>query len=63
MSDSVNVISEDEFVSRYPLRPNHLDPDACWSYGDGDDGCLFETFGEELDLRAAAGSGDRLDAR
>ena len=47
-TNSVIVISEEEFNSRYPLRLNHLDPNACWSYGDG--GYLFETYGEEIDF-------------
>jgi hypothetical protein len=48
MSDSFVELSEDEFCAQYPLRPNHLNPDACWSYGG--DGCLFETYGEERDF-------------
>ncbi len=37
-------LTEDEFCELYPLLANHLDPNASW------DGCLFETFGEELDF-------------
>ena len=42
-------ITEDEFDATYPLRPNHLNPNASWTIGDGP-GCLFETYGEELDF-------------
>lgn len=41
-------LTEDEFEQRYPLVPNHINPNASWSYGDGA-GCLFETYGPELD--------------
>jgi hypothetical protein len=40
-------ITEDEFDATYSLRPNHLNPNASWTIGDGP-GCLFETYGEEL---------------
>jgi hypothetical protein len=40
-------MTEDEFDATYPLVPNHFDPDASWTFGDGP-GHLFETFGEEL---------------
>ena len=40
-------LTEDEFDAAYPLRPNHLNPNASWAIGDGP-GCLFETYGEEL---------------
>ena len=46
MTDDLIEITEDEFDATYPLRTNHLRPDASWDYGDG--GCLFETCGEEL---------------
>jgi len=42
-------ITEDEFNERYPLVENHLNPNAGWCLGDGR-GCLFETYGEELDF-------------
>lgn len=42
-------ITEDEFDATYPLRPNHLNPKASWTIGEGP-GCLFETYGEELDF-------------
>jgi hypothetical protein len=41
-------ITEDEFDERFPLMPNHLNPNASWSCGDSGAGCLFETFGSEL---------------
>lgn len=42
-------ITEDEFDSRYPLIANHLNTHAGWAFND-DRGCLFETYGEELDF-------------
>ena len=53
MTDSANTtvidITEDEFDETYSLRKNHLNPNASWVIGDGP-GCLFETYGEELDF-------------
>jgi hypothetical protein len=40
-------LSEAAFAAQYPLRTNHLNPNAVWAYGDGA-GCFFETFGDEL---------------
>lgn len=37
-------LTEDEFDERYPLVANHLNPHAGWN------GCLFETYGPELDF-------------
>ena len=46
--DTIHLeITEDEFDARYPLVPNHLNPNASWGFGDSG-GCLFETYGEEL---------------
>ena len=42
-------ITEDEFDAQYPLVTNHINPHASWVTGDGP-GCLFETYGEELDF-------------
>lgn len=42
-------LSEDAFDSHYPLVRNHLNPGASWTFDDGQ-GCLFETYGEELDF-------------
>jgi hypothetical protein len=36
------VLTEDDFLVRFKPAPNHIDPNA------GFDGCMFETFGEEL---------------
>jgi hypothetical protein len=46
MTDAL-TITEDEFDDRFPLLPNHLNPNASWVIGDGP-GFLFETYGEEL---------------
>jgi hypothetical protein len=35
-------LTEDDFIARFKPVPNPIDPDA------GFDGCLFETFGEDL---------------
>jgi hypothetical protein len=42
-------ISEEQLDARYQFQPNHLNPNASWTYND-DPGCLFETFGEELEF-------------
>ena len=42
-------LTEEEFDARFPLLPNHLNPNASWAYGENP-GCLFETYGEELDF-------------
>lgn len=39
-------ISKAEFDDRHPLLTNHLDPHAGWAVADA--GCLFETYGREL---------------
>ncbi len=39
-------MSEEMFEARFPLQQNHLNPNASW------DGCLFETFGEEVEFVA-----------
>ena len=49
MTTTTTQLTEDEFDAKYPLLTNHLDPNASWSFGDGP-GCLFATFGEELDF-------------
>jgi hypothetical protein len=43
------LFNEDDFHERYPLLENHLNPNASWSIGSGR-GCLFETYGEELEF-------------
>ena len=42
-------MTEDDFDKQYPLVTNHIDPNASWAFDDGP-GCLFETYGEELDF-------------
>lgn len=42
-------LSEDAFDALFPLVPNHLNANATWCLG-GSGGCLFETFGEELEF-------------
>jgi hypothetical protein len=47
MTNTLIELSEVAFAAQYPLRTNHLNPTACWAYGESA-GCLFETFGDEL---------------
>ena len=42
-------MTEDEFDRQYPLITNHINRNASWAFGDSP-GCLFETYGEELDF-------------
>ena len=42
-------LTEDQFEERYTLLVNHIDPNASWASGD-ENGCLFETYGPELDF-------------
>ncbi len=46
-TDTFKELTEDEFDALYPLIPNHLNPSASWTLGEGR-GCLFETYGDEL---------------
>ena len=47
MTPDLITLTEDEFDATYPLKTNHLRPDASWAFGEGG-GCLFETYGDEL---------------
>ena len=47
--NTIIEINEYQFDARFPLRPNHLNPNAPWAFGDGP-GYLFETFGEEFNF-------------
>ncbi len=49
MTNNVIQMTEDEFDATYPLLTNHLNPHASWGFS-GEGGCLFETYGEELDF-------------
>jgi hypothetical protein len=49
MPSTLIEMTEDEFESQYPLVTNHLNPNAGWAF-DEHPGCLFETFGEELEF-------------
>ena len=46
---TIITITEEQFDATYSLLPNHLNPHASWVIGD-EPGCLFETYGEELDF-------------
>ncbi len=41
------AIEEEAFIERFRPVPNHLDDNASFDFGDG--GCIFETYGPELD--------------
>jgi hypothetical protein len=47
MTNTLIVMTEDQFDATYTLVTNHLNPHATWMLGDGP-GCLFETYGEEI---------------
>jgi hypothetical protein len=49
MPETFIEFSEDAFDASFPLLPNHLNPNASWTFGEGR-GCLFETFGDELEF-------------
>jgi hypothetical protein len=49
MTDTVIELTEEEFDTRFPLVPNHINPTATWAVGDGP-GCLFETSGPEFEF-------------
>ena len=48
MTTTCLELTEDQFAEQYPLLTNHLNPHASWGNERG--GCLFETYGEELDF-------------
>lgn len=47
MTSTLFPIGEEEFVAHYRPVPNHLNDNASFDFGNG--GCLFETYGAELD--------------
>ncbi len=49
MTTTLIEMTEDEFDKHYPLLTNHINPNASWAFGERP-GCLFETYGEELDF-------------
>jgi hypothetical protein len=49
MTDNFIELSEDQFDELFPLVQDHLNPTSSWAFGD-DPGCLFETYGEELEF-------------
>jgi len=54
MTEELIELNEDEFNEQFPLAQNHLNESAGWVYlSENDDeqrGCLFETYGEELEF-------------
>lgn len=49
MTEEHIEITMEEFEDRFPLLPNHINPTAGWTSGPDGRGCLFETYGKELD--------------
>lgn len=49
MTETLIEMTEDEFDAAYSLVLNHINPAAGWAVGDGGNGCLFETYGDEFD--------------
>ena len=49
MTNSFIEITAQEFEDQYPVITNHLDDNASWTLDD-QPGCMFETFGEELEF-------------
>jgi hypothetical protein len=47
MNDFIELTEEEWFEQFKPI-PNHIDPNA--SFNDGDQGYMFETYGEELEF-------------
>lgn len=43
-------LAENQFTAQYPLIRNPFDPDAGWGTGEPNEGCLFETYGEEFEF-------------
>src|SRR5580658_9909359 len=49
MTETFIELSENAFDTTYPLVLNHINPNAGWGNDEGS-GCLFETYGSELDF-------------
>ena len=49
MTTTIIELTENEFDEQFPLVTNHLNPNASWGTGNTG-GCLFETYGDELDF-------------
>ncbi len=49
MASTFIELSEDAFDTLFPLVPNHINRYATWCFN-GSGGCLFETYGFELDF-------------
>jgi len=45
---NLKILTEDEWFNTYKPIPNHLDENA--SFNDGDQGYMFETYGDELEF-------------
>ena len=47
MTQNRMTLSEEKFIELYRPLPNELDDNASFDFGDG--GCLYETYGAELE--------------
>ena len=45
---NLKILTEDEWFEQFKPIPNHLDENA--SFNDGDQGYMFETYGDELEF-------------
>ena len=45
---NLKILTEDEWFNTYKPIPNHLDENA--SFNDGDQGYMFETYGDEVEF-------------
>ena len=50
MSTKDIFLTESQFAEQYPLSRNRFNPDAGWGTGEPNEGCLFETYGDEFDF-------------
>ena len=51
---NLKILTEDEWFNTYKPIPNHLDENA--SFNDGDQGYMFETYGDEVEFVKAQDS-------
>jgi hypothetical protein len=45
---NLKILTEDEWFEQFKPIPNHLDENA--SFNDGDQGYMFETYGDEVEF-------------
>jgi hypothetical protein len=58
---SIKYITTNEWLDKYKPIANHLDSNASWQTDAGNDGIMFETYGEEYAfVESHYGKGDRV---